>query len=152
MQSRLSAMTAPLPQVEEGRATPQDFTLGRIVRFGSIVSVILLSANALVCATWGYFFSVPGWMVWQLIPGALAIAFIPSTILRFRSNHPALRIVYALSASWLGARNFAFFGAIACWIVEGIARLAIWPLPRSEIAAVLFGLALVATLYGLINA
>jgi uncharacterized protein len=145
-------MTAPLPQAEKERAVPPDFPLGRIVRFGSLVSTVLLSANALVCATWSYFFDLPGWMVWQIVPGALAIAFIPATILRFRSSHPALRIIYALSASWLGALNFAFFASVACWIGEGVIWTTAWPLSRSSSAAVLFSLALIATVYGLINA
>src|SRR5277367_1315197 len=110
MQSRLSTMTAPLPRVEEEQVmpidskqstVPSDFTARRIAVFGTIVSTILLSGNALVCATWSYFFGVPGWMAWQAIPGVSAIAFIPATILRFRSSHPALRLVYALSASWV---------------------------------------------------
>jgi hypothetical protein len=65
MQSSLSTMTTPLPHVEEEQVisidskqstVPSDFTARRIVVFGSIVSTILLSANALVCATWSYFF------------------------------------------------------------------------------------------------
>jgi predicted MPP superfamily phosphohydrolase len=82
----------------------------------------------------------------------LAIVFIPATILRFSSTHPALRIVYALSASWLGALNFAFFASVACWMVEAVIWMTAWPLPLFAIAAALFGLALVATIYGLINA
>jgi uncharacterized protein len=141
------------PAVSPGQAaTTPDFTLREMAVFGSIVSVILLSANALVCATWSYFFGLPGWVAWQVIPGALALVFIPATILRFRSTHPALRVIYALSASWLGALNFAFFAAIACWMVEGVIWMSAWLLPRSSIAAVLFGSALVATVYGLINA
>ena len=85
MQSRLSGMTAPLPHLEEEQGmpidskqptVPSDFTLRRIAVFGSIVSAILLSANALVCATWSYFFGISGWIAWQAIPGALAIASI----------------------------------------------------------------------------
>ena len=87
-----------------------------------------------------------------MFPAALALAFIPTTMLRFRSNHPALRIVYALCASWLGALNFAFFAALACRTAESVASLFGWPLPRFALATVLFGLAAVATLYGLINA
>ncbi len=87
-----------------------------------------------------------------MFPAGLALAFIPTTILRFRSNHPALRIVYALCASWLGALNFAFFAALACRTAEIAASLCGWPLPRFALAAILFGLAAVATLYGLINA
>lgn len=154
-------MTDPLSQAEEEQvmsmdskqsAVPSDFTLRRIAVFGSIVSTILLSANALVCATWSYFFGMPGWIAWQALPGALAVAFIPATILRFRSNHPALRIVYAITSAWVGALNFAFFAAAACWIVDGLARLSGWPLPRLPLATILFGIAFVATVYGLINA
>jgi len=161
MQSRLSTMTAPLPPVEEEQvfpgvakppASPPDFTWRRMAVFGSIVSAILLSTNALVCATLSYFFGLSGWITWQALPGALAIVFIPTTILRFRSSHPTLRVVYALSASWLGALNFAFFAAVACWMAQGVAWLSGWPLPRFPLAAVLFGLALFATIYGLINA
>src|SRR5277367_4873225 len=161
MQSRLSTMTAPLPRVEEEQVmpidskqstVPSDFTARRIAVFGSIVSTILLSANAPVCATWSYFFGLSGWIAWQALPGALAVAFIPATILRFRSAHPALRMVYALTAAWVGALNFVFFAAVACWIVEGAAWLSGWPLPRFQLAAILFSLALLETVYGLVNA
>jgi hypothetical protein len=154
-------LAAPISNVEEKpvspgelkpRVSPVHFTWRRVAVFASIVSAILLSANAVVCATWSYFFDLSGWIAWQALPGALAIAFIPVTILRFRSAHPALKIVYALSASWLGALNFAFFAAAACWIAKGVAWLARWPLPRFQIAGILFGLAFLATAYGLINA
>ncbi len=154
-------MSAPVPEVQEEHVLPgvspkpadeRHFPLKRIVRFGSFVSTVLLLVNALVCATWSAFFHVPGWIVWQMFPAGLALAFIPTTILRFRSNHPALRIVYALCASWLGALNFAFFAALACQTGEVAAWLFGWPLPRFALAAILFGLAAVATLYGLINA
>jgi predicted MPP superfamily phosphohydrolase len=161
MQSRLSTMTTPLPHVKEEQVmpidskqstVPSDFTAKRIARFGSIVSTILLSANALVCATWSYFFGLPGWIAWQALPGALAVAFIPATILRFRFNHPTLKFVYAITSAWVGALNFAFFAAVACWMVEAVIWTTAWPLSRSPIASVLFGLALMATVYGLINA
>ena len=139
------------PAAQPAEVTPM-FTLRELARFVSIVATLLLSANALVCATWSYFFGLPGWIAWQVVPGALAIVFIPATVLRFRSTHPALRVVYALSAAWLGALNFAFFASVACWAVEGFAWLANWPPPRFQIAAVLFGIVPVATVYGLINA
>lgn len=155
-------MAKPLPAMEkqsvpakassESPAQAPDFPLRRIAIFGSIVSAVLLAANAYVCATWSYFFGLSGWIVWQILPGVPAIAFIPATILRFRYDHPALRVIYAFSASWVGALNFAFFAAVGCWIVEGGAWLSGLPLPRFTVAAIFFGLALVATIYGLINA
>ena len=141
-----------MPGVSPAPAQGPHFPLRRIVRFGAFVSTVLLLVNALVCATWSAFFHVPGWIVWQLFPAGLALAFILTTILRFRSNHPALRIIYALCASWLGALNFAFFAALACRTGEIVASLFGWPLPRFALAAILFGLAAVATIYGLINA
>ena len=141
-----------MPIDSKQSTVPSDFTARRIAVFGSIVSTILLSANSLVCATWSYFFELPGWIAWQALPGAVAVAFIPATILRFRSNHPALRIVYAITSSWVGALNFAFFAAVACWMVDGAAWFLGWPQPRFQVAVILFSFALLATVYGLINA
>jgi uncharacterized protein len=154
-------LTAPISKVEgnpdsprelQTPAAPRHFTWKRIVRFGSIASLILLSVNAIVCATWSHFFNVPGWMVWQTLPGALTIAFVSATMLRFRVAHPALKIIYAVSAAWLGALNLAFFAAIACWLVAGLAWLARWPLPRFPVAVFFFGAAFLAAVYGLLNA
>jgi predicted MPP superfamily phosphohydrolase len=140
---------APAPQPAE--VTPM-FTLRELVRFVSIVATILLLANALVCWTWSYFFGLPEWIAWQSLPGALAVVFIPATVLRFKYNHPLLQGIYALSAAWMGALNFSFFAAVACWIVAGIYGIAGSTLPRFTVAAVMFSLALAATIYGLINA
>jgi predicted MPP superfamily phosphohydrolase len=142
-----------LPRVSsEPPAAPPDFPLKRILLFALVASAIFLAANALVCATLSHFFGIPGWIVWQLLPAAMAAAFIPATFLRFRISHPALRVAYAVTAVWEGALNFAFFAAVACWIVVAGEWLAGWSLPRFYIAAILFGFALAVTLYGLINA
>jgi predicted MPP superfamily phosphohydrolase len=142
----------PTTPTEQPAASSPDFTLREMAVFGSIVSAILLSANAVVCATWSHFFGVPGWIAWQALPGALALAFIPATILRFRSAHPAVTVVYALSSAWVGALNFAFFAAVGCWIAAGLCWVTGWSLPPFELAAILFGIAFLATIYGLINA
>ena len=139
------------PAVQPAEVTPM-FTLGELVRFVSIVASILLSANALVCWTWSYFFGLPGWVAWQALPGALAVVFIPATVLRFKYNYSVLRGIYALSAAWLGFLNLAFFAAVACWIAAGAFWITGSTLPRFSVAAVMFSLALAGTVYGLINA
>lgn len=154
-------MTEPAAKLETAPAFPvappqqpaasADFTLMEMVRFGSIVSAILLLANALVCATWSHFFGVSGWLAWQAVPGALAIAFIPATILRFRTSHPALRVAYTISASWVGALNFAFFAAVGCWMGDGATWITGWPVSRFGLATVLFSLAFLTSVYGVIN-
>ncbi len=153
----------PVPNIEEENVSsaatavkPAEvvpmFTLSELIRFVSIVAAILLSANALVCWTWSCFFDLQGWFAWQVLPGALAVVFIPATVLRFKYNHPALKVIYALSAAWMGALNFAFFASVACWIVAGAYWITGSTLPRFTVAVVLFGVALAATIYGLINA
>jgi uncharacterized protein len=148
--------------MEEPRATrtmpsvpspaQRTFPLRRIIRFGTIVSTILLATNAYVCGAVAHFFGIPGWLFWQAIPGALAVAFIATTIIGFRYSNPLLRLVYGVSAAWLGVLNFAFFAAIACWTLDGILWLTGVELPRFDYAAPLFGLALVVAAYGLVNA
>lgn len=136
---------------ESSSAIPERM-LGRLTIMVTIMSTVLLSANALVCSTLSNFFDIPGWSRWQILPAALAIAFIVTTILGFRYSNPLLRTIYTISATWLAALNYAFFASIACWIVDAAATLAGWTLPRFDIAVVLFGSALLTTLYGLINA
>jgi hypothetical protein len=73
------AVSAPPPNLEEERVSPAaarpqaatpHFTWREMAVFGSIVSMVLLAANALVCATWSFFFNLPGWIAWQALPGA----------------------------------------------------------------------------------
>jgi len=129
-----------------------DIGFGRIAVFVSVASMILLIANGFVCATWSHFFGMTGWLSWQFIPGSLALTFIMSTIVGFRFSNPLLRIVYAVSALWLGMLNFGFFAAAACWIVDGIVWLMGSPIPHFYLAAILFGVAFFVAIYGLINA
>jgi predicted MPP superfamily phosphohydrolase len=118
----------------------------------AIVPAILLTVNGFVCATLSHFLGLSGWLTWQVIPGILPLAFIAATIAGFRYSNLFLRIVYAVSAAWLGALNFAFFAAVACWLISLPDRLAGWPVDRFDLAVSSFGLALAVTVYGLINA
>jgi len=124
----------------------------RIGVFVGVVLTILLSANAFVCATWSHFFGLPGWLWGQFIPGSVIVAFTLSTIAGFRSANPLIPVVYAVSASWLGILNFAFFAAVGCWVVDSAAWVIRSPVPPFDIGAVLFGAAFVAAAWGLINA
>ena len=82
----------------------------------------------------------------------MAIVFVGTTLLGFRYAHPALRTAYAISAAWLGALNYAVFAALACWIIGGPWQWLQRSGPPAYLAPVLFGAALLASVYGLINA
>jgi uncharacterized protein len=63
-----------------------------------------------------------------------------------------VRALYTISAVWLGVASFSFLAACACWaLYAGASLLGLHP-DRRILAAVLFGLALLASSYGLVNA
>jgi predicted MPP superfamily phosphohydrolase len=115
-----------------------------------IISAILLSVNAFVCATLGYFLAVPSWPTLQAVPALFPLGF--TTILGFRYSNPLLRIIYSISAAWLGLLNYAFFAAVASWVLALPDWLTGWPVPQPVLATILFSLAFAIALYGLINA
>ncbi|HKB89207.1 MAG TPA: hypothetical protein VKC60_01690, partial [Opitutaceae bacterium] len=78
-----------------------------------IASTLMLTVNGFVCATLSRFLGISGWLIWQVVPGSLPIAFIAASLVGFRYSNPFLRLVYAVSATWLGTLNFAFFAAVA---------------------------------------
>jgi predicted MPP superfamily phosphohydrolase len=113
---------------------------------------IVLGANAFVAVTWSSFLGSPSAWRFQLISAPFALAFVAATIIGFRHTGLPLRIVYGISATWLGALNYFFFAAGACWMVAGLFHLIGLPVPAREIGLDCFIVSLVATLVGLVNA
>ena len=149
--STTEALNPPTADSEGSYAHTED-DWRRVVRFATIAGTIVLLANALVWGTWGHFSGMQGWATAALISAVVPVTFIVTTLVGFRYTHPLLRIVYSFSAAWLGALNYAVFASLACWLVG-------WPLewvrgagPSATLASVLFGSALIASIYGLINA
>jgi predicted MPP superfamily phosphohydrolase len=61
-------------------------------------------------------------------------------------------LFYTLSAVWLGILNFFFLAACLCWAILAVSRLFGSHPDRRTLALVLFGVALAASFYGIINA
>ena len=86
----------------------------------------------------------------------LAFSFIVAALLSFRFSNLLVTAIYKIAAVWLGFLNFFFLAACLCWLAN--LALLLSPLastlPRNRplIAAVLFALAIVAGIYGLLNA
>src|SRR6267154_5772681 len=151
----MNATTTNVPPaltIPEASSSSPALRSRRIIIACVIISSVLVAANAVVCWTWSHFAGTPGWLVWQVIPDLLALAFISSSVIGFRYSSAPLRAVHRLSAWWLGALNFAVFAAAGCWIMAGVFWLAGWPVQRLSIALFFFAASLVATIYGLINA
>ena len=108
-------------------------------------------------AFWPPFVALTPGVLWDLraILFFLSISFIIAALLGFRYSNLFVRLMYKLAAVWLGLLNFLFWAAWLCWVTALLIRF----LPadptvatRPLIGTVLFGLALLISLYGLINA
>lgn len=85
----------------------------------------------------------------------LSVSFIIAALLGHRFANPVVGVLYKLASVWLGFVNFLFWAAWGCWLTWLLLHLA----PREAadaiqpwIGTVLFSAAILASLYGLINA
>jgi len=80
------------------------------------------------------------------------MTFVSASLLAFRYTNSAVRVFYRAAAVWAGLLSFLFFAAIASWTVFGISRLAGLDVNFHRMVEVLFGVAIVAGLFGIFNA
>jgi predicted MPP superfamily phosphohydrolase len=127
----------------------------RIAVFVAVIQLVLFLAHWFVYQTWTTFWvkpAGPGISTGQIALALLSVSFVTSSLLAWRSSHVAVRVLYRISAVWLGVLSFCFLAACTCWTVYAGAQLAGLHPNRRILAVVLFGLALVASLYGIVNA
>jgi predicted MPP superfamily phosphohydrolase len=124
----------------------------RILSFLLVVSAIFFSGTWLVCATWDYFWGAPLFADWRFVAFALSAAFIFSMLAGMRFSGLWLRIWYRVSAVWLAVLNFLLFAAMACWIALAITKGLGLNLDRKRIGETFYGLAVLVSGYGLLNA
>ncbi len=120
--------------------------------FVAVVSTVLLSATWVACATWDRFRGTAGLPGWRIVPFVLSAAFIASLLAGMRFFNPLLRLTYAISATWLGVLNFCVFAAVGCWITLAVSMMFGLGLERRVIGAAFYGLAILTSGYGLLNA
>ncbi len=126
---------------------------GRIAGFVTAVQSILFLAHWFVYQTWTFFRvdSDPP-SITQAVLALLSISFVAASLLAFRYSNFFVRVFYRIAAVWLGFFNFLFLAACACWMVYLGIRLSGFPVNRPLIADSLFGLAVLAGIYGIVNA
>ncbi len=128
------------------------FTRRRMAFLLVVIPAILLAANGFVCATWNHFSGTTAMPTWQFDSFALILTFVGTTILGFRYSNFGLRLAYRISAVWLGVLSFSFFAACAVWILSAAAALFPFHYEAKVAADVLFGLAILASIYAILNA
>ena len=127
----------------------------RVVGFIAAIQSILFVAHWFVYETWRVFRAVPdppGITRLQVALAVLSVSFVAATLLAFRYSNRWVRWFYRMAGVWLGVLNFCFVAACACWVVYLGSRLFGLRLGRPAIAGTLFGLAIVTSIYGIINA
>lgn len=123
----------------------------------SVVQLILFLAHCFLYITWTTFW--PGLGAGaradlRIVLVLLAFSFVPAALLSFRFSNPLLSLYYKAAVTWLGFLNFLFLAAIAAWPIW----LVVWlagahtPVAGAAVLGVLSGGAVLAGIYGLINA
>jgi uncharacterized protein len=126
----------------------------RIIIFLVVIQSILFASHWFVYETWTFFRQAPdppgiSWLAMAV--AVLSVAFLTASLLARKYSHISVRLYYTASAIWLGFFSFFFLAACASWIVYGINRLLRLGWLQPYIALVLFGAAILAGFYGLLN-
>jgi len=123
----------------------------------TIMQSMIFLAHAFVYETWRAFVPASvniashGLSVLAIVFALFSITFVTASALARRYTNLFVRAYYTIAAVWLGWFTYALLAAVAAWILRG-AALALhlnW-LPR-QIAYTAFGLAALASIYGLVN-
>jgi predicted MPP superfamily phosphohydrolase len=125
----------------------------RLFVFVSIVQAILFLAHWFVYATAAHFWGglAASWTV-KLAFALLSVSFVAASLRGWYSYHPLVRVFYSVAAIWLGFASFFLLASVASWIVAGASALAGLGWQQALIADAAFGAAIVASLYGIVNA
>ena len=127
----------------------------RIAVFVVVIQTVLFLAHWFLYETWSAFWAAPvapQISGLQITLALLSVSFVLASLLAWRSSHVLVRILYTISAVWLGTLTFCFLAACLCWTIYGGARLLGLHPDRREMVVVLFVLALMTSLYGVVNA
>jgi uncharacterized protein len=154
-------MTSPVSEIEkapdpEAEASEPDarvsrFTRRRIAIFLTVILTVFSVANWFVWVTWNHFWKSPGTSAWSFVLPVLSVTFIGSMFLGWRFTGLWLRLMYRISATGMGVLNFAFFAAVAAWIVSFAGALLSLHIEPKLVAGMLAGAVVLVSLYGVIN-
>lgn len=86
------------------------------------------------------------------VVAALSVSFVAATLLAHRYTNPPVRLFYRIASVWLGMLNFFFVAACLCWTTHLLVRFSVLPISGPAIAGSFFGFAILAGLYGIVNA
>lgn len=122
--------------------------------FIAIIEMVILLTHFLLYETWTF---SPGagtpeapWI--KVALGLLSVSFVVASLLAYRYTNALLRGFYRVAAVWLGMLSFLVLASVGSWTIFGIARLGGMHTNFHELVEWLFGAAVIAGLYGVMNA
>ena len=144
-----------LSAAAQSRARSSPGVRARIPIAVSIIQVFLFLVHLAIYETWTFFWAAPDASRAVALPITLAIlsvSFVAASLLAHQYFNLPVRAVYTVASVWLGLVNFFFLAACASWIVYGVPLLFGVRLEKRAVAALCFGLGLLAGIYALVNA
>jgi predicted MPP superfamily phosphohydrolase len=121
----------------------------------AFIQAVLLFAHWFIYHTWVVFWwpmSAPAALALRTAIFLLAFSFIPIALLGFYYTNRLINLLYRLASVWLGLANFFLLAACLCWLTSFALALPRINVNRPLLAGSLFGLAILAAVYGLVNA
>ena len=147
--------TPELSAASQSPARTSPGVRARIPIFVSVIQSFLFLVHLAVYATWTYFWGALDYshaVGLRITLAILSVSFVAASLLAHRYFNPMIRAIYTIASVWLGLVSFFFLAACACWIVYGAPLLFGVRLEKRTIAAVCFGLCLLAGISAIVNA
>lgn len=147
--------TPELTAASQSRARSTPGVRARIPIAVSIIQAFLFLVHMALYATWTFFWGVQDSSRVTELRIALAIlsvSFVAASLLAHQYFNPLVRVVYTAASVWLGFLSFFFLAACACWIVYCVPLLFGVRVDKHALAAVCFGLGLLAGIAAIVNA
>lgn len=124
-----------------------------LIGFIVVIQSILFLTHLFLYETWTFSSSPTRGQFWiELALALLSVSFVSASLLAFNYTNPAVRAFYRAAAVWTGLVSFLFFAALASWIIFGVTQLAGLAVNFHRIVEWLFGIAVVAGIFGVFNA
>jgi predicted MPP superfamily phosphohydrolase len=114
----------------------------------------LLLTHWFIYSTWiGFWWplSPPAVLALRIALTLLAFSFVPAALLGFYFANRSVKLLYGVASVWLGFLNYFFWAACLCRLTVLAFSLVGLQTSKPLLAAVFYGLAVVVSLYGLVN-
>jgi uncharacterized protein len=147
--------TPELSAASQSPARSSSAVRARIPVAVSIIQAFLFLVHLVLYTTWTFFWGAPESShaaEFRIALAILSVSFVAASFLAHEYFNPLVRGVYTIASVWLGFVNFFFLAACACWIVYGVPLLFGVHLEKRAVAALCFGLGLLAGICAIVNA